>query len=419
MAPPPLDYRPRLADGHLDRLLSLAGAVAIEGPRACGKTTTALQKAASAARLDQDYALRAAGEADPASLMVGATPRLIDEWHLVPHVWNAVRAEVDQRREDGQFILTGSAMPQPDSTRHSGAMRIVHLDMRPMCLAELLPTGPGVSLSSLWKGTPYPAVTESPIDLPQLAQVLCVGGWPSNLGRSAEESLDRNRAYLRATAESDVVTVDGIRRDPRKVSALIWALARNTATYVTLRTLQADTARFGNQIDPKTLASYLDALARLWVLVEQPAWGGHIRSSAQARRAPKRHLVDPSLAAAAIDAHPEDLLADRETFEGLFESMVFRDLFVLAGATGLDVRCYQDRMGRELDAVLVRGARWAGIEVKLSPAPNVLDAAASGLANIAAAMDTDPEFLAIVTGTGASYRRADGIHVISAAHMRP
>jgi predicted AAA+ superfamily ATPase len=403
----------------VERLLSKAGAVVVEGPKACGKTTTALRQARSAARLDRDQGLRTAGLADPQALLQGAVPRLIDEWQLVPEVWNAVRAEVDARQADGQFILTGSASPREDATRHSGAMRFIQLNMRPMTLAEIVPGPGGVSLSDLWSGKEVKPVTDCVISDEDLARLICVGGWPSNLGRDPEDAYERNRAYLGSIAGADIVTLDGIRRDPRKIAALIWALARNSATYVTNKTLQADTARYGDQIDVKTLNTYMDALTRLWVAVEQPAWGGHLRSRAAARKAPKRHLVDPSLAAAALDARPEDLLADREAYGFLFESLVFRDLYVMGQVTGLDVRCYQDHQGREIDAVLTRGAKWAGIEVKLAPVPDVLDAAARGLHRVASAMDSSPQFLAIVTGTGPTYRRPDGIQVIAAPHLRP
>jgi len=410
-------YRSRVVDRELARLLRGAGAVVIEGAKACGKTTTALQIAASAVRLDRDRNARLAGLADPTSLLTGDTPHLIDEWQLVPDVWNAVRAEVDDRGKPGQFVLTGSATPADDATRHSGAMRFVRVTIRPMSLFE---TGLGsgqVSLARLWGENE--AGSSDEFSLPSIADAVCRGGWPSHLGLDTQTCQDLNTAYLRTVASADIVTVDGIRRDPRKVAALISAIGRNTATYVTNRRLQTDSVAFGAPIDPATIATYLDALIRLWVVAEQPAWGGHLRSAAPARRAPKRHLVDPSLAAAAMDAEPDDLLRDHEAFGQLFESLAFRDLATYAQANRLDICAFQDAHGKEIDQVVVKGDQWAGIEVKLAQIPTVLDAAAAGLLAIAGRMSTKPRFLAIVTADGRAHTRPDGVHVVPLASLRP
>ena len=411
-------YRPRVVDAQLARHLGGAGAVLIEGPKACGKTTTASQVAASAARFDRDPALRAAAEAAPASLLDGATPRLIDEWQLVPDVWNAIRAAVDDRGAPGQFILTGSATPTDDITRHSGAMRFIRLTMRPMSLWESGLSKGTASVDALWHGAPVPNQTDAP-GLSAIAEAVCRGGWPSTLDIDLPFVLDLNDSHLRTIASADIVTVDGVRRDPRKVEALLRALGRNTATYVSNRTLQADSAAFGEQIDPGTIANYLDALTRVWVLAEQYAWGGHLRSSAPARKAAKRHLVDPSLAAAAMGIAPNDLLTDHETFGQLFESLVFRDVSVYAQASGLEVRAFHDAHDNEIDIVLVNGVEWAAIEVKLSSQPAVIDRAANALHAIAARMTTTPRFLAIITATGPSYTRPDGVGVLAITHLAP
>jgi len=411
-------YRPRIVDAQVARLLAGAGGVVIEGPKACGKTTTALQVAASAVRLDRDATSRRAGLADPAVLLPGATPRLIDEWQLVPEVWNRVRAEIDDRQAPGQFILTGSATPADDATRHSGAMRLVRVPMRPLSLAESGVGSAQVSLADLWSGgrpTPSGAVWA----LDAVAEAACRGGWPSHLGLDTGLCLELNAAYLQTVAASDIVTIDGVRRDPRKVAALLAAVGRNTGTYVSNRVLQADSARFGATADVSTLAAYLDALIRLWVVVEQPAWGGHLRSSAPARKAPKRHLADPSLAVAAMGAGPGDLLRDHEAFGQVVESLVCRDLLVYAQASGLEVRAFQDSGGKEIDAVVVKGDQWAGIEVKLAQIPAVVDRAAAGLLAIAARMTSRPRFLAVVTGDGVSHTRPDGVHVIPVADLAP
>ncbi|MDR2975368.1 MAG: DUF4143 domain-containing protein [Propionibacteriaceae bacterium] len=410
-------YRPRIVDAQLARMLQAAGVVVVEGAKACGKTTTALKLASSSVRLDRDRAMRVAGLADPTVLLPGEIPRLIDEWQLVPQVWNAARSEVDDRRAPGQFIFTGSATPADDATRHSGAMRFIRIPMRPMSLAESGLGTSQVSLDHLWRGEAH--VVSDRFSTVDVADAICRGGWPSHENLDTQTCQDLNESYIRTVSSTDIVTVDGIRRDPRKVSALISALGRNSATYVTNRRLQTDSAQYGALIDPATIASYLDALIRLWIVAEQPAWGGHLRSSAAARKAPKRHLVDPSLAAAAMGADPHDLMRDHEAFGQLFESLVFRDMVTYSQASGLDVQAFQDGSGKEIDQVLVKGDRWAGVEVKLSQIPQVLDDAASGLINIARRMTSDPRFLAIVTADGTAYTRPDGVHVIPLAALCP
>lgn len=410
-------YHARVIDAQLRRALTGAGAVVLEGSKACGKTTTAEQVCSSAARLDSDRPLRTAGLGDPSLLLPGAAPRLIDEWQLVPEVWNAVRAAVDERGVPGQFVLTGSATPADDATRHSGAMRIMRVVMRPMSLFESGISDGTASLADLWNGVLTPNMVTS--DLRQIAEAACRGGWPGIRDLDLDIARDMNRSYLRSMASADIVTVDGTRRDPRKVEALVLALGRNTATYVSNRTLQTDSARFGESIDPSTIAVYLDALERLWVLSPQYAWGGHLRSSAPARRAAKRHLADPSLAVAAMGASVDDLLIDHAAFGQVFETMVFRDLSVYAQAGGMEVRAFQDSKGNEIDAVIVKGTSWAGIEVKLAAIPDVLDAAAASLRAIESRMTSQAQFLAIVTADGPTYTRPDGVHVVSVAHLGP
>lgn len=413
-----VDYRPRLVDAQLARGLRAAGAVVLEGPKSCGKTTTAHRQAESSVRLDASPQLRALGAVDPRALLAGDTPRLIDEWQLVPEVWNAVRHEVDERRADGQFILTGSATPTDDTTRHTGAGRVARVRMGPMTLHETGHGTGGVSLSGLFAGE-RPTSLGGDAELADIAELVCRGGWPANLRRDLADAMNANRDYLTTVAGADIVTVDGVRRDPLKVTALLYALARSTGTYVTDRTLRADVNGRGETLSPKTLTSYLDALRRLWIVVEQPAWGQHMRSAAQVRKAAKRHLVDPSLAIAALGVGPRALLADLEAFGQHFESLVFRDLSAHAQAVGARVHAYQDAGGAEIDAVLTRDDRWIGIEVKLGARPEVVDSAAAGLLRIARHMRTPPTALAVVTATGPSYRRPDGVNVISIQDLAP
>ncbi|WP_250445775.1 ATP-binding protein [Actinotalea sp. C106] len=411
-------YVPRLVDAQLRRGLRSAGAVLIEGPKACGKTSTARQRAASSVRLDASPQIRAAGEADPNLLLDGLTPRLIDEWQLVPSVWNAVRYQVDERQTDGQFILTGSATPADDITRHTGAGRVARIRMAPLSLYESGASDGAVSLERLLGGE-HSSSLGSELDLMDVAELLCRGGWPAHLHRDLEDALHANRDYLSTVAAADIITVDGVRRDPRKVTELIYALARSNGTYVTDKTLKADVSGRGQTLATRTLASYMDALQRLWIAVEQTAWGQHLRSGAQLRKAPKRHLIDPSLAIAALGASPASLINDPEAFGQHFESLVFRDLSVYAQAIGGTVHAYQESSGAEFDAVVVRGDEWAGFEVKLSARPEVVDAAASGLLALTRRMRRPPAALAVVTATGPSYQRPDGVDVISVLNLGP
>lgn len=412
-------YLPRLADGQLARGLRAAGAVLLEGPKACGKTSTATRQAKSSVRLDAEPQIRTAALADVTIVLPGAVPHLIDEWQLVPESWNAVRAEVDTRQESGQFILTGSATPADDITRHSGAGRFTRVQMGPMSLFESRESAGGVSVRTLLDGDRPVASAEPTATLADVAALLCRGGWPANLKRDPDDAAAFNRDYLTSIGGADLVTLDGIRRDPRKVRLVLHALARSAGTYVSNKTLIADSTGTGEPVNPRTLNSYIDALARLWVYVEQPAWGEHLRSTVPVRKSPKRHLVDPSLAAAALGASPKSLVRDPKTFGQLFESMVHRDLVAYAQASGAEVFAYQDNNGSEIDAVLVRDGAWAGVEVKLSGAADVLDIAAAGLLRIGGVMRAKPESLTIITATGPSYTRADGVNVTSILNLGP
>lgn len=411
-------YFPRLVDEQLRRALRSSGAVLLEGPKASGKTRTAREQAASAVRLDASPQIRTTGAADPASLLDGATPRLIDEWQAVPEVWNAVRHAVDERDADGQFILTGSATPADDVSRHTGAGRIARIRMRPMSLLESGDSSGAISLAGLLDGE-APTTLGTDAGLMDVAELACRGGWPANLSRDVRDAVGANRDYLTTIAAADIVTVDGVRRDPRKVTALLYALARNTATYVTDRTLLTDVNGRGESLAPKTLTSYLDALCRLWIVEEQPSWGQHMRSAAQVRKAPKRHLADPSLAVAAMGATPKGLVADPEAFGQVFESLVHRDLSAYAQPFGASIRAYNDSSGAEIDAIIVQDDRWAAVEVKLSSHPDVVDRAAKNLLRITNLMKSPPVATLIVTATGPTYRRADGVVVVSILDLGP
>lgn len=408
-------YLPRLADHELATRLRATGAVLIEGPRGCGKTQTALKAAKSAVRLDRDVAARGAGELDPALLLVGEKPRLIDEWQLVQGVWNEVRGDVDDHPDaPGRYILAGSAVPADDQTRHTGALRITRLRLRPMSLLESGHSTGTVSLGKLFEGGKARS-PESGLDLRGLVERIVIGGWPALLGRDPAAAMLATQGYLDETRRVDLGRIEGPKRDPENVARVIRSLARNTSTRASARAIAADVAGAEGRIDYHTVIEYSDALSRLFVVEDLPAWSPSLRSSGPLRSAATRHFADPSLAAAALGAGVERLLGDTETLGLLFESLVIRDLRVYGQAIDASVSHYRDATGAEADAILeMRDGRWAALEVKLGQGK--VDEGAKSLLRVVDHIDTDrhgqPAFLAVVTGWGYAYRRPDGVLVI-------
>lgn len=416
-------YLPRIADGELAKRLSYAGAVVVEGPRGCGKTSTARRVAGSEALLDTDENARRLVDADPEAALAGAVPRLFDEWQLAPAVWNQVRRAVDDRRERGQFILTGSAVPADDITRHTGAGRFSRLRMRPLSLFEAGLSSGEVSLAGLLSGEAARAEPAA-LSVSTLAEIVCVGGWPGNLRLSAEDARKTNRDYLEETRRVDVSRVDGAARDPVRIGRLLRSLARNVATPASVSRLAAETGAIGSAIDADTAQGYLDALERLMVVEDQPAWAPHLRSRTTLRKTPVRHFVDPSLAAAALRATPERLLADLQFLGFLFESLVLRDLRIYAQAAGAEVFHYREKDGLEADAVVDAGdGRWAAFEVKLGE--RWTDEGAANLLRLRARMRGNRDgydergALVVVIPGGAAYRREDGVNIVPASTLGP
>ena len=360
-----MTYLLRIVDAELTELLSATGAVLVEGPKASGKTATARQAARSEVLLDVDDNARRTIGVDPAAVLDGDTPRLIDEWQLEPAVWNHVRRAVDRRAVPGQFILTGSAVPADDVTRHTGAGRFARLRMRPLSLYELGRSTGEISLRRLMDGTEQRA-KRSDLPIASVAELVCAGGWPGNIGNALPRILRANRAYLDEVRRTDVSTVSGKTRDPIKVGRLLRSLARNVATPVAMSKLAAEVGDDGRPLKTDTVAEYLDALERLMVVEHQPAWSPHLRSRTVLRAMPVRHFVDPSLAVAALRATPARLTADLELLGLLFESMVIRDLRVYAQAADAEVYHYREKEGLEVDAVVeAADGRWAAFEIKL------------------------------------------------------
>lgn len=416
-----MSYLPRLADRELSARLRALGGVVIEGPRACGKTETARQVAASEALLDVDEGARQAAALDPALVLNGPTPRLIDEWQLEPAIWNHVRRAIDDRSAPGQFILTGSAVPPDDATRHTGAGRITRLRMRPMTLFEAGLSVGSISLSALLAGEPARSAASN-LSVPDLAEEIARGGWPGFRGLDLGETLLGVRGYMDEICRVDVGRVDGTHRDPERVERLMHSLARNVATYAATTTLARDSGDADEPLDRKTVQGYLGALERLMVVEDQPAWGPHLRSKHIARSASKRHFVDPSLAVAALNASPDALLGDLNLLGFLFESLVVRDLRVYAQLERGRVLQYRDNKGLEIDAIVERpDRRWAAFEIKLGQSQ--VDEGAANLMKFAERIDTgrcgEPAALAVIAGTGYGYLRKDGVSVIPIGALGP
>jgi hypothetical protein len=414
-------YLPRVVDAELEARLAAAGAVVIEGPKACGKTETARQRVASSVLLDVDENARRAAAVDPSLVLDGPTPRLIDEWQIEPGVWNHVRRAVDDRGVAGQFVLTGSSVPADDVARHTGAGRFSFLRMRPMTLFETGHTNGAVSLAGLLAGGP--ARSDDPgLSVRDLADRIAAGGWPAQHGRRVADAARAARDYLEQIRQVDVSRVAGSRRDPAKVEWLLRSLARNISTEAAVTVLAADAGGGDGPLDRHTVAEYLNILDRLMVIEDQPAWAPHLRSRASLRTSPKRHFVDPSLAVAALGAGPERLLQDLKLLGLLFESLVIRDLRVLAQPLDGHVLHYRDNYGREADAVVqLADGRWGAFEVKLGA--GLVDEGAEALLRFRTAIDTrksgEPAILGVIAGTGFGYVRPDGVAVIPVGSLAP
>jgi uncharacterized protein len=395
--------------------------VVIEGPKGCGKTATARQVAASEVLFDVDANARQAAAIDPALVLDGPTPRLLDEWQIEPAIWNHVRRAIDDRAHPGQFILTGSAVPPDDITRHTGAGRITRLRMRPMSLFELGRSTGQISLDELLKGM-VSSSADPGLTVVDLAEEIALGGWPGLRGRSVSDGLLAVRDYLDEIARVDVSRVDAGYRDPTRVTRLLASIARNVATHAAATTLAKDTGGADSPLKDDTAREYLDALERLMIVEDQPAWAPHLRSKHRLRTAPKRHFVDPSLAVAALRATPARLLDDLNLLGFLFESLVVRDLRVYAQAADARVFQYRDSGGLEVDAIVEAGdGRWMAFEVKLGQGQ--VDAAATSLKRFAERIDTascgSPALLGVIVATGYGYRREDGVAVIPVGALGP
>lgn len=415
------DYKTRIVDNILKEKLESKGAVVIEGPKWCGKTTTAMEVAGSVLRMDEPSKREVniqLSEIDPSRLLNGNTPRLIDEWQIAPKLWDATRYEVDTRREVGQFILTGSAVPvDSKDITHSGTGRFTWLTMRPMSLFESGESSGDVSLEELFN-CPDKINGINDLDIDKLAFVICRGGWPSAIGMKAKAALSQAVDYYEAVVKSDINRADGVSKNPERVKRLMKSLARNQGAQIANTLIRDDIkANDTESLNEDTVASYISALKKIFVIEDMPAWNPNLRSKTAIRSSDTRYYIDPSIASAALGIGPNDLINDLNTLGLLFETMCVRDLRVYSESIGGEILHYRDKSGLECDTVIhLRNGKYGLAEIKLG-GQRLIEEGVTNLKKLYEKIDTTkmpaPSFMMIVVGTGDfAYRREDGIYIV-------
>ncbi len=410
-------YIERIVDKKTRDYLEIFGAILIAGPKACGKTTTAENHSKSVLKMqdpDERDNNMSLAKIRPSLLLEGENPRLIDEWQMAPELWDAVRHEVDKRNEEGLFILTGSTTIDRSKISHSGIGRIARIDMKPLSLFESGESTGEVSIKGLFEGkTDISCVSR--IGIEDISKLAIKGGWPKNIFKSTRVAMKFANEYCKLIAESEINTVDGVKRDRNKAMTIMRSLARNTGTVVTLKTILEDVNAHYPDFSRNTLSEYLDALKNLYILDDVESWSPKLRSKTEIRKSSKRYFVDPSLAASLLNASPEKLLRDINTFGFIFESLVVRDLKIYIDSIDGKVFHYRDRSGLEVDAVLYRdNGQYGLVEIKLGQ--NEIEKAAVSLKKLRDKIEIEklgePSFLMVVTGTKYAYRREDGVFVV-------
>ena len=412
------NYLPRLCDVELQMALKSSGAVLIEGAKWCGKTSTATHASESVVYLqDPDHAraYQAIADTKPSLLLKGTTPRLLDEWQVAPVLWDAVRFEVDQRTEPGQFILTGSAVPMESETAHTGTGRISRIKMRTMSLFESKESNGQISLSALFAGKQEDIGALSDLTIEKMAFILCRGGWPASISIEGIPACRMAIDYVEAIINQDVSRVDNVEKNPERVRLLLRSLARNISTTSTFQTIRKDMEATDIGLSDKTIQTYMNALRRIFVIEDLPAWAPSLRSKTAIRTSEKRHFVDPSIATAVLRTNPNGILADFTFFGFLFEALCTRDIRIYAQAIDGDVFHYRDKSRLEADLIVrLRDGRWAAIEVKLGT--KQIEEAAKNLLTLKSKINEESmgkeSFLMILTGGQYAYQRKDGIWIV-------
>lgn len=428
-----INYKSRIADEMLSRLLRSSGAVLIQGPKWCGKSTTALQVAKSKVMMALPEVLRESkrlAETDMPTLLNGETPRLFDEWQAIPDLWDSIRYEVDVRQQRGQFILTGSAVPYKENDdlekriNHSGTGRYARLRMRPMSLWESGESSGEVSLQALFEDSQH-ITGHNKWQLRDIAFLLCRGGWPAALNDAPEDALQTAINYVDAISESDISRFDGTLRNPDRCRSLLRSLSRLQASQASYNVIIDDlAANETNTLSDKTVASYINALRNIFVVEDMKAWNTNLRSKTAIRTTDTRYFVDPSIATASLGLYPDDLMHDLNTFGLLFETMAVRDLRVYADAMGASVSHYRDKDNLECDAIVhLRNGRYGLIEIKLG-GTTAIDEAQTSLNKLTRKINTDkvgePAFRMVLTAVGSyAYRMKDDTLVVPIGCLKP
>ena len=410
-------YLTRISDEKLSLLLQAKGAVLIEGPKWCGKTSSAEEVANSVLYMQDPDSSKAnilTAKTKPSLLLEGETPRLLDEWQVAPELWNAVRFAVDRRRTNGQFILTGSVIPTRTDDMHTGTGRIARMKMRTMSLFESGDSSGDISLRKLFDGE-RDMEGKSHISIEQLAYLINRGGWPAVAQEKNEKiALAAANDYFEAVANEDISNADGIEKNPDRVKGLLRSLARNISTEAKTSTILYDLAGNDEALSQVTITQYINALKKIFVIEDLPAWSAKLRSKTAIRTTAKRHFADPSIAAAALRTTPKKLLSDFETFGPFFESLCIRDLRVYAESIDGSVYHYRDKSSLEIDAVIqLTDGRWGAVEIKMGAGE--IEDASENLLKLKKVVDTermnDPSFLLVLTATEYAFRMKNGVWV--------
>ena len=421
------NYLPRITDKLLDERLKAKGAILIEGPKWCGKTTSAKEFAKSFIAMDEPdktKQYKQMAELNPSALLEGETPRLVDEWQLAPNLWNAVRYEVDKRDDFGQFILTGSAVPAEfDASMHSGTGRISRLYMRTMSLYESKDSDGAVSLSDLFDDKEISCANHKTLD--DIAFLICRGGWPISIKLEGKASLFQAIDYFDSVVKNDISRVDSVKRDIEKAKSLLRSYARHVGSQAPLETIRKDMlANQADTFDQVTLYSYIDALKKIFVIEDAPAWNPNIRSKTVIRSTDTRYFIDPSIATAALGIGPKDLTQDLNTMGFLFENLAVRDLRIYSELLDGSVYHYRDKSGLECDAVIhLRNGSYGLVEIKLG-GDKLIEEGAETLKTLSDLIDTNsmkkPSFMMVLCAQAPfAYKRNDGVYVVPITSLRP
>lgn len=421
------NYLPRITDKLLDERLKAKGAILIEGPKWCGKTTSAKEFAKSFIAMDEPdktKQYKQMAELNPSVLLEGETPRLVDEWQLAPNLWNAVRYEVDKRDDFGQFILTGSAVPAEfDASMHSGTGRISRLYMRTMSLYESKDSDGAISLSNLFDDKEISCANHKTLD--DIAFLICRGGWPISIKLDGKASLFQAIDYFDSVVKNDISRVDSVKRDVEKAKSLLRSYARHVGSQAPLETIRKDMlANQADTFDQVTLYSYIDALKKIFVIEDAPAWNPNIRSKTAIRSTDTRYFIDPSIATAALGIGPKDLTQDLNTMGLLFENLAVRDLRIYSELLDGSVYHYRDKSGLECDAVIhLRNGSYGLVEIKLG-GDKLIEEGAQTLKTLSDLIDTNsmkkPSFMMVLCAQAPfAYKRNDGVYVVPITSLRP